>query len=38
VKIESDISNDKIKKFDEEVTRYSKLIKHPFREATEMDD
>lgn len=36
--IESEISCDKIRKFDEDITRYSKLIKHPHHEITQMDD
>ena len=27
-----------MKKFDEDITRYSKLIKHPFKEVTQMDE
>jgi len=38
IDIESEISCEKMKKFDEGITRYSKLIKHPFKEATQMDE
>jgi uncharacterized membrane protein YfhO len=36
--IESEISCDKMRKFDEDITRYSNLIRHPCREVVEMDD
>lgn len=36
--MEPAISKERLKKFDEDVTRYSKLINHPYREICEMDE
>lgn len=33
----TDFSPKKIKEFDEQVTRYSRLIRHPFLEVCQMD-
>ena len=34
----TDYSQQKIKNFDKAITKYSKLIKHPFRSVCQMDD